>query len=60
MLNITFYCISEGDVEYYALLYFRKLCGILPFTVFQKVKWNITFYCVSEGQVGYYTITALE
>ena len=54
--NITFYCISEGDVEYYILLYFRRWCGILRFTVFQKAMWNITFYCISEGQVEYYLL----
>jgi hypothetical protein len=33
----TFYCISEGHVKYYVLLYFRRACGILRFTVLQKV-----------------------
>ena len=53
MWNITFYCISEGHVEYYVycisegrveyypLLYFRRSCGILCFTVFQEVMRNI-------------------
>ena len=53
MWNITFYCISEGRVEYYVLLYFRRSCWILRFTVFQKVMWNIVFYCISEGHVEY-------
>jgi hypothetical protein len=53
MWNITFYCISEGTVAYYVLLYFRRACGILCFTVFQKVMWNVTFYCISVGHVEY-------
>jgi hypothetical protein len=53
MWKITFYCISEGHVEYYVLLYFRRSCWILCFTVFQKVVLNITFYCISEGHVEY-------
>ena len=51
-----FYCISEGHVEYYVLLYFRRSCGILRFTVFQKVMWNIAFYCISECHVEYYVL----
>jgi len=43
-------------MEYYVLLYFRKSCGILRFTVLQKVVWNIMFYCLSEGHVEYYVL----
>jgi hypothetical protein len=46
VLNIMFYCISEGRVEYYVLLYFRRSCGILCFTVFQKVMWYINRFIV--------------
>jgi hypothetical protein len=56
MWNITFYCISQGLVKYYVLLYFRRSCGKLHFIVFQKVMWNIAFYCISEGHVEYYVL----
>jgi len=51
-----FFYISEGHVEYYVLLYFRRSCEILRFTVFQKVIWNVTFYCITEGHVEYYVL----
>jgi hypothetical protein len=54
--NNTFYFISEGRVEYYILMYFRRACGILRFIVFQKVMWNIAFYCISKGHVEYYVL----